>query len=75
MTTREHEQTLNVQLADELHALGLSARPEAAQPGRRRIDVEVRIGPVVVAVEAEHGQSAAKPESTEGKRRRRSDEG
>ncbi len=60
MTTREHEQTLNVQLADELRALGLSARPEAAQPGRRRIDVEVRIGPVVVAVEAEHGQSAAK---------------
>ena len=40
--------------------IGLSARPEAAQPGRRRIDVEVRIGPVLVAVEAEHGQSAAK---------------
>ena len=60
MTTREHEQTLNVQLADELRALGLNARPEAAQPGRRRIDVEVRIGPVLVAVEAEHGQSRAK---------------
>ena len=60
MTTREHEQTLNVQLADELRALGLNARPEVTQPGRRRIDVEVRIGPVVVALEAEHGQSSAK---------------
>lgn len=60
MTTREHEQTLNVQLADELRSLSLNAKPEAAQPGRRRIDVEVRIGPVLVAVEAEHGQSRAK---------------
>ena len=60
MTTREHEQTLNVQLADELRALSLNARPEVAQAGRRRIDVEVRIGPVLVAVEAEQGQSRAK---------------
>ena len=60
MTTREHEQTLNVRLADALRALGLDARPEVTRQGGRRIDVAVRIGPVLVAVEAEHGQSSAK---------------
>ena len=59
MTTREHEQTLNVRLSDELRQRGLDARPEVTH-GNRRIDVEVRIGPARVAVEAEHGQSAAK---------------
>ena len=60
MTTREHEHTLNVWLAEELQQRGLNAHAEGIQPGRIRIDVEVRIGPVVVAVEAEHGQGAAK---------------
>lgn len=60
MTTREHEQTLNVGLAAKLRRFGLNARPEVSHPNRRRIDVEVRIGPAVIAVEAEHGQSAAK---------------
>ena len=57
MTTREHEQTLNVRLSDELRARGLGAKPEVSHPGNRRIDVEVRIGPARIAVEAEHGQS------------------
>ena len=57
---REHEQTLNVWLAAHLRKLGLNARPESKQKGNRRLDVEVRIGPLVVAVEAEHGQSRAK---------------
>ena len=60
MTTREHEQTLNVRLSHELKARGLDARPEVMHPGNRRVDVEVRIGPARVAVEAEHGQGSAK---------------
>ena len=60
MTTKVHEQTLNVRLSDELKARGLNAKPEVIHPGNLRIDVEVRIGPARVAVEAEHGQSTAK---------------
>ena len=59
-TTRTHEHTLNVWLADKLHLRGLNAQAEVIQPGNRRIDVEVRVGPAVIAVEAEHGQSIAK---------------
>ena len=59
-TAREHEHTLNVWLAGLLRERGLNARPEVMHPGVGRIDVEVRIGPAVIAVEAEHGQSAAK---------------
>ena len=60
MTTKEHEQTLNVRLSDELKFRGLNAKPEVIHPKNRRIDVEVRIGPARIAVEAEHGQSSAK---------------
>ena len=60
MTTKEHEQTLNVRLSDELAARCLNAKPEVIHPGNRRVDVEVRIGPARVAVEAEHGQGTAK---------------
>ena len=60
MTVREHEQTLNVWLAGLLRRRGLNARPEVTHPGNLRIDVEVRIGPATIAVEAEHGQSIAK---------------
>lgn len=60
MTSREHEGTLNVWLAEALRGHGLNVKAEVMQPGNRRIDVEARIGPVVVAVEAEHGQSTAK---------------
>ncbi len=63
MLAREHEHTLNVWLAAALRKYGLSARAEQIQPGNRRIDVEVRIGPVVVALEAEHGQSPNKQAS------------
>ena len=59
MTTTEHEHTLNVWLAEELRQRGLNAHVEGIRSGRLRIDVEVRIGPVVVAVEAEHGQGSA----------------
>ncbi len=60
MTNREHEQTLNVRLSDELKQRGLNARPEVTHPGNRRVDVEVRIGPARIAVEAKHGQSSDK---------------
>ena len=60
MTAREHEHTLNVCLAGLLRECGLNAKPEVIHPGNRRIDVEVRIGPAVIAVECEHGQSPAK---------------
>ena len=60
MTTREHEHTLNVWLADALKRQGLNARGEVSRSGNRRIDVEVRIGQVVVAVEAKHGQNSSK---------------
>ena len=59
--SKEYESTLNVWTAGALAKLhGLDALPERAQPGGRRIDVEVRIGPVKIALEAEQGQSAAK---------------
>ena len=60
MTTREHEHTLNIWLAKALREFGLNARGEVTHPGNRRIDVEVRMGSVVVAVEAEHGQNVSK---------------
>ncbi len=60
MTTKEWESVLNIELSHIFRRLGLNCRPEVIHPGNRRIDVEVKIGPVVIAVEAEHGQSAAK---------------
>ena len=60
MTSREHEHTLNVWLAGLLRERGLNARQEVMHSGVGRVDVEVRIGPAVIAVECEHGQSPAK---------------
>ena len=65
MTTREHEHTINVWLAETLESRGLNAVAE--RPGQgRRIDVKVTLqisrgaAAVVVAVEAEQGQNPAK---------------
>ena len=71
MATREHEQTLNVRLSDELRKRGLDAKPEVIHPGNLRIDVAVRIGPARIAVEAEHGQSRAKQREAIGDADRR----
>ena len=56
-----HEHTLNVWFAENLQAFNLNVTPEVMYPDGR-IDVEVRIGQpeVVIALEAEHGQSRAK---------------
>ena len=59
-TSREHEHTRNVWLAGLLRERGLNARQEVMHTGVGRVDVEVRIGPAVIAVECEHGQSPAK---------------
>ena len=61
MTSREHENTINVQLSDETPVpWGLTPSPEVTHSGNLRVDVEVRIGPARIAVEAEHGQGTAK---------------
>lgn len=57
---REHEHTLNVWLAESLRERGLDARQESAQSGGKRIDVDIRVGPVKIALEAEQGHTAAK---------------
>ena len=60
---QEHEQTLNVWLAGRLKKYGLDAKPESRKTGNRRIDVEIRIRPLVIALEAEHGQGPGKKAS------------
>ena len=61
MVQPEHEHTLNVWLADLLRKNhGIDARQEQRQAGGGWMDVEVHIGPVKIALEAEQGQSAAK---------------
>ena len=52
MVQPEHEHTLNVWLADLLRKnYGIDARQEQGQAGGGRIDVEIHIGPVKIALE------------------------
>ena len=61
MPQPHHENTLNVWTADILREdYGLDAHQEQNQASGGRIDIEVRIGPVKIALEAEQGQNAAK---------------
>ena len=61
MVQPEHEHTLNVWLADLLRKNhGIDARQEQRQAGGGWMDVEVHIGPVKIALEAEQGHSAFK---------------
>lgn len=60
MSANEYEVTLNVWMAGLLRKRGLDAREERKQGGGRRIDVEIRIGPVKIALEAEQGQTPNK---------------
>ena len=59
MASREHEHTLNVWLAELLRRRGLNARQERGRQGKR-IDVEIRVGRVRIAMEAKQGQTNAK---------------
>ena len=63
MPERNYESTLNTWLADELCQRGLDARPERAQAGGRRLDVEIQLGYIKVALEAEQGHAASKKRS------------
>ena len=60
MANVEHEHTLNVWLAELLRRRGLHARQERKQANRRRIDVEIHVGNVKIALEAEQGQTTTK---------------
>ncbi len=60
MPSTTHEHTLNVTLARQLRARGLIANPEITHAHGKRIDIEVHIHNVRVAIEAEHGQTTAK---------------
>ena len=75
----EHEQTLNVYMAKLLSSGGLAAKPEVARSipdgGRARVDIEVRIGPACIAIEAEQGQSTEKRRSAIADADKRIDQG
>ena len=55
-----NENPLNTRLCDILVDAGIDAESEVRQPDGSRIDVQCRLGDHVVAIEAEHGFSAAK---------------
>ena len=66
MANVEHEHTLNVWLAELLRRRGLDARQERKQANRKRIDVEIHVGNVKIALEAEQGQSSTKKKDAIG---------
>lgn len=55
MSNRAFESTLNTWLAEALCLEGFDARPESAQGGGKRLDVEVRFDGLKIALEAEQG--------------------
>ena len=63
MKERAYESTLNTWLAEALRSAGLDAVPESGQGGGKRIDVEVRLDGIKVALEAEQGLSTNKKAS------------
>ena len=63
MQERAYESTLNTWLAEALRGVGLDARPESGQGGGKRLDVEVRLDGIKVALEAEQGVSTNKKAS------------
>ena len=58
-----YESTLNTWLAELLRLQGLDARAESGQGGGKRLDVEIRLDRIVVALEAEKGFSKTKQTS------------
>ena len=62
MQKPRHENTLNTWLADELHKRGLDAIPES-QDGHKRLDVEIHLDQIRIALEAEQGHAANKRRS------------
>ncbi len=58
-----YESTLNTWLAADLRARGLDARAESGQGGGKRLDVEIALDGLKIALEAEQGFSATKKAS------------
>ncbi len=58
-----YESTLNTWLADDLCKRGLDAHAESAQGGGKRLDVEVRLNQIKIALEAEQGCVGSKKAS------------
>ena len=56
MPNQEHEQTLNVWLAELLRDRGIDARQEKKQAKGKRVDVDIRLGTVKISIEAKQGQ-------------------
>ncbi len=63
MQRPKYESALNTWLAAALRERQLDANEESAQGGGRRLDVEVQLGYIKVALEAEQGQAAGKKRS------------
>ncbi len=63
MPDRRYESTLNTWLAGELRQKGLDASPESAQGGGKRLDVEVKLDQIKIALEAEQGFSSSQKAS------------
>ena len=63
MPERNYESTLNTWLADDLRQRGLDAKPESAQGGGRRLDIEIQLKQIKIALEAEQGQAPNKRRS------------
>ena len=63
MPERNYESTLNTWLADDLRQRGLDAKPERAQGGGRRLDIEVQLKQIKIALEAEQGHAPNKRRS------------
>ena len=63
MQKAEYESTLNTWLAAALTERGLDARPESGQGGGKRLDVEIQLDQIKIALEAEQGHAAGKKAS------------
>ncbi len=63
MQRPKYESALNTWLAAALRERQLDANEESAQGGGRRLDVEVQLGYIKVALEAEQGHAAGKKRS------------
>jgi len=63
MPAQTYESALNTWLAAVLGEHGLDARPESAQGGGKRLDVEISLDGLKIALEAEQGFSTAKKAS------------
>ncbi len=66
MASQTYESTLNAWLAELLRAEGLAAKPEVGQGGGKRLDVEVVVDDIKVALEAEQGTTPTKKASAIG---------